>query len=108
MKKNYKPYFIFIILIITLFIFIPNSFASDPKLITTLNSSLKKIQGWILKLSTPAAAIAVGTGIFMEKFSFGEEQRILTGKRLVRTSLFSYAFILSIDMILSTINTLIK
>lgn len=43
----------------------------------------------------------------MKKFSFGDEERIRTGKRLIRGSLFSYAFILCIDLILSTINTLL-
>ena len=52
-------------------------FAADPTLITRLNKGLEKIKGWIIKLSTPAAAIAVGTGVFMKKFSFGDEERII-------------------------------
>ena len=51
--------------------------AADPTLITRLNKGLEKIKGWIIKLSTPAAAIAVGTGVFMKKFSFGDEERII-------------------------------
>jgi len=43
----------------------------------------------------------------MKKFSFGDEERICTGKRLIRGSLFSYGFILCIDLILSTINSLL-
>ena len=43
----------------------------------------------------------------MKKFSFGEEDRIRIGKKLIRNSLFSYAFILAIDLILSAIKNLI-
>ena len=85
----------------------PTSYAADPKLITTLNNAFEKIEKYILKLSTPAAAIAVCTGLLMKKFSFGDEEKIRTGKRLVKGSLFSYGFILCIDLVLSLINTLL-
>ena len=42
----------------------------DPKLVSTLNDAFEKIEGWLIKLATPAAAVAVGTGVFMKKFSF--------------------------------------
>ena len=72
-----------------------------------MENAFKDIEGWILKLATPAAAVAVGTGIFMKKFSFGDEERIRTGRKIIRSSLFSYAFILAIDLILSAIKSLI-
>ena len=114
-KNNIKSNYAFFntIFIFTLFIFIlflsPSiSFAlGDPKLISTINSAFEDIEGWILKISTPAAAVAVGTGIFMKKFSFGDEEKIRTGKKLIKGSLFSYAFILAIDLILSAIKSLI-
>lgn len=108
-NKKYLFYFsfTFLFIILLLFIFQPISFAADPKLITTLNKAFSKIEGWLVKLSTPAAAIAVGTGIFIKKFSFGDEERIRTGKKLIRNSLFSYTFILAIDSILSAIESLI-
>ena len=43
----------------------------------------------------------------MKKFSFGDEERIRIGKKLIKTSLFSYAFLLALDLILSTIESLI-
>lgn len=89
-------------------IFIPKSYCAYPKLISTLNSALERIESWIVALSTPAAAIAVGSGVLMKKFSFGDEERIRTGKRLIRGALFSYAFILCIDLVLSTINSLLS
>ena len=73
-----------------------------------MTSAFESIEGWLLKLSTPAAAVAVGTGIFMKKFSFGDEEKIRTGKKIIRGSLFSYAFILAIDLILSAIKTSIS
>ena len=73
-----------------------------------MTSAFESIEDWLLKLSTPAAAVAVGTGIFMKKFSFGDEEKIRTGKKIIRGSLFSYAFILAIDLILSAIKTLIS
>ena len=68
--------------------------------------NLETIKDWIIRLSTPAAAVAVGVGVLMKKFSFGDEERIVQGKKLIRSTLFSYAFILSIDLVLKAITTL--
>jgi len=86
-----------------------SSFAlGEPKIVNKINSAFESIESWILKISTPAAAVAVGTGVFMKKFSFGDEEKIRTGKKLIKGSLFSYAFILAIDLILSAIKSLIS
>ena len=108
MKKN-KFFILFsiIFIIILLFSFSQFSFSADPKIVTKLNSAFTKIKGWILKLATPAAAVAVGTGIFMKKFSFGDEERLRIGEKLIRGSLFSYGFILATDIILAAIKSLI-
>ena len=73
-----------------------------------LTDAFEDIEGWILKLATPAAAVAVGVGLFMKKFSFGDEEKIRTGKKIIKSSLFSYAFILAIDLILSAIKSLVS
>ena len=44
----------------------------------------------------------------MKKFSFGDEEKIRTSKRLIRCALFSYGFILCVDLVLSLIETLLK
>lgn len=88
--------------------FSPSKAFGDPKLVTKLNSSFSDIEKWLIKLSTPAAAVAVGTGVFMKKFSFGDEEKIRTGKKIIKSSLFSYAFILAIDLILSAIKSLVS
>ena len=82
-------------------------FASTPKLVNKLNSAFEDIEGWIIKISTPAAAVAVCSGALMRKFSFGDEEKIRTGKKLITGSLFSYGFILAIDLVLSAIQSLI-
>ena len=109
MSKKITYFCIFTMILILLFIgtLEGQALAATPKLVSKLESAFSDIEGWILKLSTPAAAVAVGTGIFMKKFSVGDVQRIRTGKKIIRSSLFSYAFILAIDLILAAIKSLI-
>lgn len=105
--KNIFYLYILLFLLFTLFFFCNISFAGDPKLVSTLNNAFEKIENYILKLSTPAAAVAVGSGVLMKKFSFGDEEKIRTSKKLIRSALFSYGFILCIDLVLSLIKTLL-
>jgi len=103
---KHKKIFAFFIIFIFIILITSNCYAADPKIVTTIKKAFESIESWIIKISTPAAAVAVGTGVFMKKFSFGDEEKIRTGKRIIRGSLFSYAFILAIDLILSAIKTL--
>ena len=103
-----KILIIFLLFILFSIFFSTKVFAADPKLISKLDDAFEDIKDWLIKLATPAAAVAVGTGIFMKKFSFGDEERIRMGKKIVRGSLFSYAFILGIDLVLSAISSLVK
>ena len=103
----YGLYILMVSFILILFYSSATFALADPKLISTINSAFKDIESWILKIATPAAAVAVGTGVFMKKFSFGDEEKIRTGKKLIKGSLFSYAFILAIDLILSAIQSLV-
>lgn len=104
----------YILFICFLFFIFLNSFCSfslalgDPKIVGKINSAFENIEKWLLKIATPAAAVAVGTGVFMKKFSFGDEEKVRTGNKLIKGSLFSYAFILAIDLILSAIKSLIS
>lgn len=108
MKKLYYIFYITFLVIIILNFLSVTSFCAYPKLVNTITNAFDKIKSWFLKIATPAAAVAVGTGVFMKKFSFGDEERLRTGKRLIRGSLFSYAFILCIDLILSAIKLLVS
>lgn len=111
-KFIYKKRFLFILLFI-LFLLIfssnvsANIFNGNPEIVDKLNSAFEKIESWMLKLATPAAAVAVAVGLFMKKFSFGDEERLRISKKLIRGSLFSYAFILVLDLILSAISSLL-
>lgn len=107
MNFKYIKFLLLFSFLFIIFCYPTYSFAAYPKLISTLNTAFTKIESWIITISTPAAAVAVGSGILMKKFSFGDEEKIRTGKRLISGSLFSYAFILCIDLILSTINALL-
>ena len=108
---NKKLFFINSIFIFSIYfiIFLFNdSFAwGDPQIVGKINSAFLNIEKWIIQISTPAAAVAVGSGIFMRKFSFGDEERIRMGKKIIKGSLFSYAIIMAIDLILSAIESLI-
>lgn len=75
-------------------------------LATKITNGLSEIQSWIVKIATPAAAVAIGSGLLMKKFSFGDEEKITTGKKLIRSTLFSYAFVLLIDPVISAIQSL--
>ena len=106
---NKKIFFTCILFFIFLMSLSSFSFAlGDPQIVSKINSAFESIEKWLLKIATPAAAVAVGSGIFMKKFSFGDEEKIRTGKKLIKGSLFSYAFILAIDLILSAIKSLVN
>mgnify|MGYP001622907643 FL=1 len=110
-KQKLIFYIFFIIFFSIIFLFSVGNFSmawGDPELVSKINSAFETIEDWLLKIATPAAAVAVGTGVFMKKFSFGDEERIRMGKKLIKGSLFSYAFILAIDLILSAIKSLIE
>lgn len=107
-KKIFYLFWTLLFFIVFYVTFYCSSYAlGDPQIVSKINSAFQSIEKWILKISTPAAAVAVGTGVFMKKFSFGDEERIRIGKKLIKSSLFSYAFILAIDLILSAIKSLI-
>ena len=106
-NKKYTIGFVLFLTILVIFSLSNSSYAADPKLISKLKNAFEKISEWLIKLATPAAAVAVGTGVMMKKFSFGDEEKIRTGKKLIKGSLFSYAFILATDLILAAIKSLI-
>lgn len=84
------------------------SYAAYPKLLSTLINAFETIENWLVILAAPAAAVSVTTGLFMKKFSFGDEEKIRTGKKLIKTALFSYAFVLLLNVIITTISGLLS
>lgn len=68
MKKLYFYIkFIIILFLILLFTFSSNVFAAYPKLITTLSDAFESVEKWLIKIATPAAAVAVRNWCFYEK-----------------------------------------
>lgn len=68
--KNKKLFFLLSIIIfsiIFIFSFSLNSFAADQKLVNTLKKAFEQIEDWLLKLATPAAAVAIRNWRFYEK-----------------------------------------
>lgn len=68
MKKFYfNINFIIILSFILLFCFSSTSFAAYPKLITTLSDAFEAVENWLIKIATPAAAVAVRNWRIYEK-----------------------------------------
>ncbi|MCI8548884.1 MAG: hypothetical protein HFJ38_08420, partial [Bacilli bacterium] len=75
-KKTFYSIFITILFLIFLNTLSCFSFAwGDPQIVGKITSAFESIKDWLLKIATPAAAVAVGTGVFMKKFSFGDEEK---------------------------------
>ena len=108
MKKRHF-YICFVLLFVIFFIFFTasTSYAATPKLINKLSSAFDDIEKWLIKLSTPATAVAVGVGLFMKKFSFGDEEKIRSAKKIIRGSLVAYGILLALDLILASIKSLV-
>lgn len=83
------------------------TYAAYPTIVVKLQGAFESIQSWLLALATPAAGISIATGAFMKKFSFGDDEKIRTGKKLIRTALVSYVFVLLLKLILTTISNLL-
>lgn len=108
-RKKYKIIILFstLTLLFSLFtISYAGLFGGSDDLTSKITKGLSQIEDWILKIATPAAAVSIGFGLLMKKFSFGDEEKITLGKKLIRSTIFSYAFILLIDPVISAIQTL--
>lgn len=110
-QKNKHTQYIALKILFTSFLFVLSFnnpiFAATAKIISKLESALNTISKWIVRIATPAAAVAIGSGLLIKKFSFGDEERMATGKKIIRNSLFSYAFILVIDLVLDAIKSIV-
>ena len=97
---------IFIFTLIFTLLFASISFAGTQKIVSRIEKALETVSDWIVKIATPAAAVAIGSGLLIKKFSFGDEERIMVGKKIIRNTIFSYAFILVIDLVLDAIKNI--
>ena len=82
--------------------------ASTPTLVNKLNTALKRIEEYLVKLSTPAAGVAIASGVFIRKLSFGNEEKMRLGKKVIVNAIVCYGIILSIDLILKFVSAVLK
>lgn len=80
---------------------------TTPTLVTRLNTALKKILSYFEKLAAPAAAVAIASGVMIRKFSFGDEEKMAIGKKVIVNAVLGYAIILLIDLILKFVDALV-
>lgn len=81
--------------------------ASDPTLVNKLNTVFKKLQSYLVKLATPVAGVAIGVGVMMRKLSFGDEEKMIKGKRTIVNAIIGYSIIISINLIIKFIDALL-
>ena len=81
--------------------------ASTPTLINKLNTALKKILTYLEKLATPAAGVAIATGVMIRKLSFGDEEKLILGKRTIINAIIGYLMIQLIDLIIKFIEEIV-
>lgn len=81
--------------------------AKTPTLVTKLNSALKNILTYLEKLATPAAGVAIATGVMIRKLSFGDEEKMVIGKRVIINAIVGYLIIQLIDLIIKFIEAIV-
>lgn len=81
--------------------------ATTPTLVTKLNTALKRILEYLEKLSTPAAGVAIATGVLIRKLSFGDEEKMVIGKRVIINAIVGYLIIQLIDLIIKFIEGIV-
>jgi Fe2+ transport system protein B len=107
--KNKKYLKIFtIICFVCILITFSSVYGVDPTLVTRLNSAFKKIQEYLVKLAVPAAGVAIATGVMIRKFSFGDEEKMAIGKKVIMNAIVCYGIIISIDLIIKFVDSVLK
>ena len=81
--------------------------ATNPTLVTKLNTAMKKILGYLETLATPIAGVAIATGVLMRKLSFGDDEKMIKGKKVIVNAIVGYAIIISIDLIIKFVESLL-
>lgn len=79
----------------------------NPTLVTKLNTAMKKILGYLQTLATPIAGIAIASGVLMRKLSFGDDEKMAKGKKVIVNAIVGYAIIISIDLIIKFVDALL-
>lgn len=81
---------------------------STPSLVTKINSAFTRIQSYLKKISTPIAGVCIASGIIIRKLSFGDEKKMVIGKRIITNAVIGYAAIQLLDLIIKFIEAVVK
>lgn len=81
--------------------------ATTPTLVNKLNTIFKKIKTYMVKIAGPACGLAIATGVMIRKLSFGDEEKMIVGKRVIVNAIFCYFIILLTDLIVKFIEALV-
>ncbi|CDC79600.1 MAG: hypothetical protein KBI16_01110 [Clostridia bacterium] len=111
MKKSYKKIIIICLIVCCIFFVCSTVYcasAKTPTLVNKLNSALKSIQSYLVKLAAPAAGVAIATGVLMRKLSFGDEEKMSKGKKVIINAIVCYGIIISIDIIIKFVESVLK
>lgn len=109
-KRNMRKGIMIILILMIYFLLILSvtSYAREPRLVGKLKKAFEKIQDYMIVIATPAAGVAICTGLLMRKFSFGDEERVRTARNLIRGSIYAYAFILCTKFVIEFIATVLR
>ena len=109
-NKYRKIIIISLILVVFVIIFegVYGATATTPTLVNKLNSAFKKIQTYLVKLAAPVAGVAIATGVLIRKLSFGDEEKMVKGKKVIINAIVCYGVILSIDLIIKFVESILK
>ena len=80
---------------------------ATPTLVTRLTSIFKRIKEYLVKLAGPIAAVSIITGVMIRKLSFGDEEKMVIGKRVIINAIFCYFIVLLVDLIIKFIEALV-
>ena len=106
--KKCKKIYVVLTVILCIVVVSNNVFAATtPTLITKLNTGLKNILTYIEKLATPSAGVAIATGVMIRKLSFGDEEKMIIGKRTIINAIVGYLIIQLIDLIIKFIEGIV-
>ncbi len=111
MKKNKNKIIIAFFIMFSLSIMLSTLYcasAKTPTLVNKLNSALKNIQSYLVKIAAPAAGVAIATGVLMRKLSFGDDEKMVKGKKIIVNAIVCYGIIISIDLIIKFVESILK
>lgn len=105
--KSFELLFVVCVCFLVIFVYHQEVYAADPTLVTKLNSAFKKILTYLQKIATPIAGVTIATGVIMRKLSFGDEEKMAKGKKVIINAIVGYAIVISIDLIIKFIEALL-